>query len=680
MPFAIHAEKERLFMNFSVRVNVLAFIIGGVFMANANATNDALFDATIEDLLISEVVGVSKSRQLISEAPGTVSVLTAEDIKRYGYRNVSQAIARLPGIAITRDNVFNYAGVRGMNSDGANYNSRFLLMVNGHRINDGYYDQAFLGDEGIIDIHAIERIEFIKGPGALMYGGNALYGVLNIITRTGRHIDGAELRVASSSNQGFSASQISGGETDSGMQWMTQLSYTDQGKYSYQTSGSDYSAGGRHTKAMGQWVGDNFSINLLLADHQLKDNEYHAAGGGDYYTKSLNQKYQQFMLGGQYRWLLDNKTELSLLGNINRFDDYYALYDTEFYVDEFLDEDAKETTTSDWITGELRLDSEAIAGQYWMAGIEWRRDLPLTNDYLNKLRVNGHWDDTQGNWIFDGEQPEDWSMILNTARTSVGAFIQGDFTFAEDWLFIAGGRVDKVDYYAANFSPRLALIWSPNASSTFKLIHSEAFRTPAGVEHAHGQLLNNHDVKLKPEYMTSQELVYEYRNRALYINTAFFKSELKDSIIEDPDSYGFINSATLRSQGIELSLEYHHASGLGGYANYSYQKTESSDGDVVLNNPEHLAKAGIDGAFFSEKLTSALEWQYTSDRAVYPNEPIADGYHLFNLHMTFHPWQRGPEFLFSVSNLMDKQFEHSTYGYAFPGRGREIWLGVTQAL
>ncbi|MGR5237933.1 TonB-dependent receptor plug domain-containing protein [Vibrio alfacsensis] len=670
-------------MKLTHRLSALAFVICSACVSNAHATHDELFDASLEELLTTEVVGVSKSRKLISEAPGTVSVVTAEDIKRYGYRNVAEAIVRLPGIAITRDNIYNYAGVRGMNSDGANYNSRFLLMVNGHRINDGFYDQAFIGDEGIIDINAVERIEFIKGPGALMYGGNALYGVLNIITRTGRHIDGTELRLATSTNDGYSVSQTSGGETDSGLQWMLQFSHTEQSKHAISSGGSDYSARGRHTKAMGQLVGDNFSINLLLADQEIGDRQFNAYGETDYETLSLNEKYQQFMLGGEYRWHLGNKSELTALGNINRFDDYYAIYDTWYedpanYGYGFGYIDAKETTTSDWITAELRVDSEAIDGQYWMAGIEWRRDLPLSNNYMDIYKDEGTWNEETGSWEFAYE-PDDKYQYIKTARTSVGVFIQGDFTFSEDWLLIAGGRVDKVDHYEANFSPRLALIWSPTAASTFKLIHSEAFRTPAGVEHAHGRDINEDTgLRLTPEFMTSQELVYEYRQGGLYINTALFGSTLKDGIVGKPVDYS--NAATMRSNGLELAFKYRHNSGFGGYANYSYQKTTSSDGKLVLNNPEHLGKAGIDGAFLDEKLTTALEWQYTSEREVSPDEPSAKGYHLLNLHMTLHPWARGPELSMTVTNLMDNQFEYSTYGDAFPGRAREIWFGVTQAL
>ncbi|MGR5239206.1 TonB-dependent receptor plug domain-containing protein [Vibrio alfacsensis] len=285
-----------------------------------------LFDASLEDLLATEVVGVSKTKQLISEAPANVAVITAEDIARYGYRNIAEAISRLPGIAITRDNTYSYGGVRGMTSDNANYNSRFLLMINGHRINDGLYDQALIGDESIIDIHTIERIEFIKGPGAIMYGGNALYGVINILTRSGRQVDGTELRVAAATNDGFSVSQISGGESETGLQWTAQISHTEVAKHDQSNDYGHYSGRGRHTKAMGQLIGDNFSVTMMMAEHQLKNSEWWTYDGADY-TASIPEKTRQLTLGGEYSWSLGNKTALVALGNINRFYDDYSIYE-----------------------------------------------------------------------------------------------------------------------------------------------------------------------------------------------------------------------------------------------------------------------------------------------------------------------------------------------------------------
>ncbi|RJX68429.1 TonB-dependent receptor [Vibrio sinensis] len=633
------------------RTQSLVFALATTLAYPALAQDD-LFDASLEDLLATEVVGVSKTKQLISEAPANVTVITAEDIARYGYQTVAEAISRLPGVAITRDNTYSYGGVRGMTSDAANYNSRFLLMINGHRINDGLYDQALVGHESIIDIHAIDRIEFIKGPGAIMYGGNALYGVINILTRSGRQIDGTELRMAAASNEGYSVSQISGGETDSGLQWTAQVSHTEESKHDESNLYGDYSARGRHTKAMGQLNGDNFNITMMLAEHQLQNSEVWTYQG-DYYVSDIPETTRQLMLGGEYIWKIGHKTHITALGNISRFHDDFSRYD-------FGELWYRDVSNSDWISGELRLGSEAIEGQRWTMGIEWRRDLPLDNKY----------------WYEPLENPTD-VYFLDVDRTSVGGYIQGEFSLATDWMVVAGGRIDKIEYFDAEFSPRLSVIWTPTVSSTLKLIHSEAFRTPSAIEFGYGAEANYFGEKLTPEHMKSQELIYEYRQGALLTSVAIYHNQLEDGIGENIDA-GYINTSTLTSQGIELAFNYRHNSGLGGYANYSYQDTSSKDNTPVMNSPENLIKVGIDGSWFENRLTSALEWQYTSEREVASESPKADAYHLVNLYMTMRPWNKGPELSFKAINVMDDDYGVSAYSFEFPGRSRELWFGITQ--
>ncbi|MGR5237934.1 TonB-dependent receptor plug domain-containing protein [Vibrio alfacsensis] len=327
-------------------------------------------------------------------------------------------------------------------------------------------------------------------------------------------------------------------------------------------------------------------------------------------------------------------------------------------VDHYSERYYRDMTTSDWISGELRLNSEAIEGQRWITGVEWRRDMPLDSQYQ-------YFPDETGTFEAD--------------RSNIAAYIQGEFSLGDDWLLIAGGRLDNYDYYDTEFSPRLSLIWTPTASSTVKLVHSEAFRTPSAIEFNYGQFPNYSGEMLKPEQMQSQELVYEYRRGGVFITATAYYNKLKNSIVEDYDAF-YINDHDVTSKGIELSAQYRHVSGLGGYANYSYQDTSRKDDAPVMNSPEHLGKAGIDGQFFDERLTTALEWQYTSDREVDPGYPIANAYHLVNLHMTLRPWQQGPELSLKALNLMDEDYGMSAYLYEFPGRGREVWFGITQTL
>ena len=149
----------------------------------------------IEELMgvdVSTVLGASRYEQRISDAPAPINIITSEDIKRYGYRTMADILNSVPGLYVTYDRNYNYLGSGGFLRQG-DYNTRMLLLVDGHRINNNIYDTATIGREFILDVDLIDRIEVIHGPGSSLYGSNAFFGVINVITRTASHIKGLEL-------------------------------------------------------------------------------------------------------------------------------------------------------------------------------------------------------------------------------------------------------------------------------------------------------------------------------------------------------------------------------------------------------------------------------------------------------------------------------------------------------
>ena len=196
-----------------------------------------LLAGSLEDLLATEVVGASKSRQLIAEAPANVTIITAEEIRRYGYRTLTDALVRVPGVFARHTLHGSALVVRGSNANQSeDWGARILLMVDGHRVNDGRYDQALFGYDSLVDIEAVERIEFIKGPGSTLYGGNALYGVVNVITRRGRA--GGEAEWWSQATPGAASFGATlGGAVDGGPQWRLSAARRANPTYTSQVDG-----------------------------------------------------------------------------------------------------------------------------------------------------------------------------------------------------------------------------------------------------------------------------------------------------------------------------------------------------------------------------------------------------------------------------------------------------------
>src|SRR5882724_131344 len=143
---------------------------------------------------IPVVEAASKYKQKITEAPSSVTILTSEEVKRYGHRTLADVLQSVPGLYITYDRNYSFLGVRGFNL--GDNNNRVLLLVDGHRLNNSLSDSAYLGTEFILDVDLIDRVEIIRGPGSSLYGNNAFFGVINVITRKGRDLAGNGVEVS----------------------------------------------------------------------------------------------------------------------------------------------------------------------------------------------------------------------------------------------------------------------------------------------------------------------------------------------------------------------------------------------------------------------------------------------------------------------------------------------------
>ena len=173
--------------------------------------NPNLADATLEELGNIPVYSASKHLQPSGEAPSSVTVLTGNQIREQGYRTLADVLRTVRSFFVTYDRNYSSLGVRGFARPG-DYNTRILLLVDGHRLNDNIYDEAMIGTEFPIDVDLIERIEIVRGPVSSLYGSNALFAVINIVTKHARDLNGLELSSETASYNTYKGS-ISYGRT-----------------------------------------------------------------------------------------------------------------------------------------------------------------------------------------------------------------------------------------------------------------------------------------------------------------------------------------------------------------------------------------------------------------------------------------------------------------------------------
>ena len=154
-------------------------------------TRDQALTNVLDSLLNIEVSPAAKFAQTSREAPASVTVITSEEIRRQGFRMLAEVLESVPGFFITDNHSYVSLGVRGFGPSGGD-DKRVLCLMDGHTLNENFLDGVRPGTGLGLDLSFIDQVEVVRGPGSALYGSNAMLAVVNIMTKSGRRIDGAE--------------------------------------------------------------------------------------------------------------------------------------------------------------------------------------------------------------------------------------------------------------------------------------------------------------------------------------------------------------------------------------------------------------------------------------------------------------------------------------------------------
>lgn len=599
---------------------------------------------------IPSVYGASKYEQKVTEAPSSVSIITSTDIKKYGYRTLADVLKSVRGFYITYDRNYSYVGVRGFGRPG-DYNSRILLLIDGHRINDNIYDQALVGTEGIIDVDLIDRVEVIRGPGSSLYGSNAFFAVINVITKSGKDLKGAEVSGA-----------VSSYATD-----QERLSYGDKYGNGLEAiiSGTGYKSNGQQLH-FNEFDPANPNADPRAANDGNTHTDYDRAKS--FFTKA---SYKDFTFEGAYidrtkgiptgsfgtdfnsadnkttdgHWFADLKYEHSLGTQtdieVRAFTDYYWYYgDYNYYTTGGTLN--KDFGYGDWSGGEVKLSTRLFDVHRIIVGAEYTG---------NSRQDQRNYDlDPYALYLEDQRRSRDWA-----------SYVQDEITLSKKMVLNAGVRYDHYSEFGGTTNPRLAFIYSPTEKSAIKLLYGSAFRIPNDYELFYSiPGLNAPNPELKPEKIKTYELVYEhYFGEGFRTSVSGYYYRIKNLIDQTLTGAGEVmydNTDEIRAKGAELELDNKWSNGSEGRASYTIQRAESSlTGEPLSNSPSQLAKLNFSMPMVKDKIFAGLEEQYTSRRRTEGGN-YAPGTYVSNFTLYTRNLLNRLEVSASIYNLMNKKY------------------------
>ena len=434
-------------------------------VADAVAPISELGRMSLEELANVEVTSVSKSAQSLSSAPASIYVITREEILRTGVLSIPEALRLAPNMQVTQLNSSEYSnGARGLAGapDLQNFSNKTLILIDGRSV----YSPLFSGvvyDMQDVLMDDIDRIEVISGPGATLWGANAMNGVINIITRKAADTKGALLRLDAGDEEQAIGARYGGALGDGGA-FRVYAKWFDRGVTEFDTGDS----------AQDDWS----------------------------------------------KWQAGFRTEFGAAGN-----NFTVQGDYEHAEQNFLEEDGVGFTGANVLGRWEHAGTVSTRVQVYFDRVQ--RDNPPSgieydiNTYDFELQQSAEFGERHKLIWGAGRRGNDYNTVNNVLAfvpdhrmlEQTNVFVLDNFSLTDELKLIAGIKFEDNSYSDWSVLPDLRLSWAPNDTTLFWVAGSKAIRAPTPFdtdvqEFSGGSLFVIGDPDFKPEKVTAYEIGY----------------------------------------------------------------------------------------------------------------------------------------------------------------------------
>ncbi|MFY7865905.1 TonB-dependent receptor plug domain-containing protein [Roseateles sp.] len=663
-------------------------------VAKAQESGLDLTSIPFEKLTQTEVITASKLAKQVSDSPSAVSIVTAEDIRSYGYRTLADVINGMRGLYTTYDRRYEYLGGRGFGAPG-DYVGRIMVLVDGNSVQDNIYNQAYIDNSGLLDLELIDRVEYVPGTGSVTYGNNALLGIINVISKKGSDFNSAQIASEAASHGGQKQRISVGKRLDNGSNFLVSASRQRSDGQSLYIPYFD-SPQQNNGVAVGQ---DYEHSQRFFAKLEFEGLSLQAAKASR--TKATPVPRRENAFNRTYA-LADASTHLSAQYDFNIVNElksvsrlYYGHYEDNT-LREYGEPDPNEyfrlnKTHGKWWGLDQKFALTALQGHTVIFGFEFR------NDFKQEVRAVA----------LDAQQKEQFEYLRSPfSNKTYSLYASDEFVVSPTLSANLGLRYDQpnardcsvspcVSYAKkAALSPRLALVYMPDPRTTIKASYSQAFRLPNPYE------VNTPvpSTLFQPEKVGASELVLQQDfTPTLRITGAVYDYRLSDQSYRSSQTGLRQFHGLSKTRGLELQLDQSWRNQLKLRTSAAWQSAQGVEGKRLVNSPKLLAKFNLSWLALEDSLRIGVEGQYIGNRLTLPlrdsnlvvireGRPIG-GVSLLNLTLSSTRTWYGLGATFSVKNALDRRYEVPAADTRYAGTdrvldtmamdGRTFWLQLS---
>ena len=434
----------------------ISLALGLFHMGGSAQPQEPFLELGLQEVLQLEITSVSKKPQTISQAAAAVFVITGDDIRRAGAQNIPDALRLAPGLNVAQISSNAWAiSARGPNGRFAN---KLLVMIDGRSVYSPLFSGVFWDSQDTV-LADIERIEVIRGPGASLWGANAVNGVINIITKSAAATQGSLIDASMGTASQGNVSMRYGGE------WQDLGHWRLYGK-AFENKALDLANG--LGKGMDSWrqqrLGWRADLNPSAQDAVTLQGELHQGAYGE--SAMLNSLSP---LGNVLQATHPSDSGGHLLARWQRDLPRNNSLTVQSYV---------EHTRRDWPAHPyFQLDTWDIDAQYRHREIK-SHDIVLGASFRQssdevRTSTTGLPSNIQQYATFSVEslRTRMWSMLA-----------QDDISLTDQLILTLGSKFEKYEEESLKPLPNVRLMWTPDENQTFWTSTSKAIRTPSRID------------------------------------------------------------------------------------------------------------------------------------------------------------------------------------------------------